>query len=70
MIEVLEECVLNNKIPFLGICIGMQLLADKGYEKGIHQGLGWIKGSIKKAKLAEPKYFQKKSIIQTAKQSA
>ena len=51
MIEALKECVLNNKIPFLGICIGMQLLADKGFEKGTHQGLGWIKGSIKKLKV-------------------
>ena len=48
MIEALKECVLYNKTPFLGICIGMQLLADKGFEKGTHQGLGWIKGSIKK----------------------
>ena len=55
MIEALEECVLNKKIPFLGICIGMQLLADKGYEKGIHQGLGWIKGSIKKLEIKNVK---------------
>ena len=48
MIEALKERVLNNKIPFLGICIGMQLLADKGFERGMHHGLGWIKGSIKK----------------------
>ena len=51
MIEALKACVLNNKVPFLGICIGMQLLADKGFEKGTHQGLGWIKGSIKKLKV-------------------
>ena len=51
MIEALEVRVLNNKVPFLGICIGMQLLADKGFEKGTHQGLGWIKGSIKKLKV-------------------
>ena len=48
MIDVLESCVLNNKIPFLGICVGMQLLAEDGYENGVHKGLGWIKGSIKK----------------------
>ena len=48
MIEALEENVLINKKPFLGICVGMQLLAEIGYENGIHQGLGWIKGSIKK----------------------
>jgi len=48
MIEVLEQCVLKKKIPFLGICVGMQLLADKSYENGEHKGLGWIGGSIKK----------------------
>ena len=51
MIEALEDNVLKNKKPFLGICVGMQLLAEKGYENGVHQGLGWIKGSIKKLKV-------------------
>ena len=48
MIDVLEDEVINKKKPFLGICVGMQLLAQTGYENGKHQGLGWIKGSIKK----------------------
>ena len=48
IIKALEESVLINKKPFLGICVGMQLLAETGYENGVHQGLGWIKGSIKK----------------------
>ena len=48
MVDALEQCVLKNKIPFLGICVGMQLLADESYENGKHKGLGWIKGSIKK----------------------
>ena len=48
MIGALEDSVLIKKKPFLGICVGMQLLADKGYENGVHQGLGWIKGSIRK----------------------
>ena len=43
----LEEQVINNKIPFLGICLGMQLLATKGYEHGENDGLGWIEGSVK-----------------------
>ena len=42
MIDVLNEVVLEKKKPFLGICIGMQLLATKGKEKGDHDGLGWI----------------------------
>tara|TARA_B110000116_G_C16655200_1_gene499198 strand:- start:166 stop:801 length:636 start_codon:yes stop_codon:yes gene_type:complete len=48
MIEALEESVIKNKIFFLGICVGMQLLADAGFENGKHLGLGWISGSIKK----------------------
>ena len=48
MIEALEESVIKNKKPFLGICVGMQLLADDSLENGKHIGLGWIKGSIKK----------------------
>ena len=47
MINALEETVLKKKIPFLGICVGMQLLAEKGFENGIHEGLGWIDGQIK-----------------------
>jgi glutamine amidotransferase len=48
MIEALEQSVIANKKPFLGICVGMQLLAEESFENGKHQGLGWIKGSIKK----------------------
>ena len=43
----LEQQVIKNKIPFLGICLGMQLLATKGYEHGENSGLGWIEGSVK-----------------------
>ena len=48
MIDSLENNVLNKKKPFLGICVGMQLLAEEGRENGTHDGLGWIKGSTKK----------------------
>lgn len=44
--EALAEAVLVNKKPFLGICVGMQLLAEKGYEHGEHDGLGWINGEV------------------------
>lgn len=47
-IEVLEKEVLNNGKPFLGICVGMQVLADNGYEGGDCSGLGWISGEVKK----------------------
>tara|TARA_Y100000590_G_scaffold374801_1_gene439358 strand:+ start:479 stop:1114 length:636 start_codon:yes stop_codon:yes gene_type:complete len=48
MIDQLSRSVIDKKKPFLGICVGMQLLADTSYENGEHKGLGWIKGSIKK----------------------
>ncbi|MCB2182806.1 MAG: imidazole glycerol phosphate synthase subunit HisH [Desulfobulbaceae bacterium] len=44
--EIVGERVLVKKIPFLGICLGMQLIADKGYEFGETEGLGWISGEI------------------------
>ena len=46
MIEALEESVIKGGKPFLGICIGMQLLASWGREHGDHQGLGWIDGEV------------------------
>ncbi len=44
---VLDKEVLENKIPVLGICVGMQILADKS-EEGTLPGLGWIKGEVRK----------------------
>jgi glutamine amidotransferase len=46
MVEALEEAVLKRARPFLGICVGMQLLADVGREFGDHTGLGWIAGDV------------------------
>jgi glutamine amidotransferase len=46
MIEVLREKVLKQGAPFLGICVGMQLLATVGREFGDHAGLGWIAGEV------------------------
>ena len=48
MIDALSQNVLIQKKPFLGICVGMQLLANISYENGEHKGLGWINGQIKK----------------------
>ena len=50
MIDILNEVVLEKKKPFLGICVGMQLLATEGKEKGNHKGLGWITGKVIKIK--------------------
>lgn len=50
MVEAMERRVRTGAVPFLGICVGMQLLADKGIEFGEHQGLGWIGGTVKAIK--------------------
>ena len=47
MIEALERRVVGEGAPFLGICVGMQLLADRGIEFGEHDGLGWIGGTVR-----------------------
>ncbi|WP_370177182.1 imidazole glycerol phosphate synthase subunit HisH [Alteriqipengyuania sp.] len=46
MIDALESRVLRDGVPFLGICVGMQLLATRGLEHGETQGLGWIEGEV------------------------
>ena len=46
MIEALNENVIEKKKPFMGICVGMQLLATTGHENGTHQGFGWIPGTV------------------------
>ncbi len=48
--QILTERVVRGGVPFLGICVGMQLMADYGKEKGKHAGLGWIRGIVKKIK--------------------
>lgn len=45
--EALEQRVRVEAVPFLGICVGMQLLADVGEEHGEHRGLGWIPGTVR-----------------------
>ena len=47
-IELLKDEVKVKKKPFLGICVGMQVLAEKGLEFGTHEGLGWIEGTVEK----------------------
>ena len=46
MRETLEERVIGGGVPFLGICVGMQLMAKRGLEKGVHDGFGWIDGDV------------------------
>lgn len=46
LIEALNEAVIAKQRPFLGICVGMQLMATLGIEYGEHRGLDWIKGKV------------------------
>lgn len=46
MIETLNEAVIKNATPFLGICVGMQLMASRGMEHGVTAGLGWVEGDV------------------------
>lgn len=54
MIDVLSEKVLGKGVPFLGICVGMQLLASVGREKIETPGLGWIPGAVERITPADP----------------
>jgi glutamine amidotransferase len=54
MVEALREAVLVKHTPFLGICVGMQLLASVGREFGDHKGLGWIAGEVVRLTPADP----------------
>ena len=46
MIEALDTRVQREGTPFLGICVGMQLMAEAGEEHGVHAGLGWMPGTV------------------------
>ena len=46
MVEALEMAAIKRARPFLGICVGMQLMASLGLEHGEHAGLGWIEGKV------------------------
>ena len=46
LVEVLQKEVVENKKPFLGICLGMQLICKKSYEEGEFEGLGWVDAEV------------------------
>ena len=54
VIEAMEEAVRRRGAPFLGICVGMQLLASRGLEFGETPGLGWIEGEVRRLEPADP----------------
>lgn len=53
MVEAMERRVLNEGAPFLGVCVGMQLLARTGEELGTHPGLGWLDGTVRQLDASE-----------------
>ncbi len=54
LVAAMERRVKDDGVPFLGICVGMQLLADTGEEHGVHKGLGWIGGAVRAMAPADP----------------
>ena len=48
LVDTLNEFAINNKKPILGICVGLQMFADTGYEETETKGLGWISGKVSK----------------------
>jgi len=46
MLDTLQQEVITRGKQFLGICVGMQMLFEKGHEHGVHDGLGWLKGEV------------------------
>lgn len=54
MWEAVEEAAIAKGRPFLGICVGMQLMSERGLEKTITGGLGWIAGDVKEITPSDP----------------
>jgi imidazole glycerol-phosphate synthase subunit HisH len=54
MMEALDEAVRRNGRPFLGICVGMQLMADRGREYTVTDGMGWIPGEVRRISPDDP----------------
>ena len=56
LVDTLNEFALTNKKPLLGICVGLQMFADIGYEESETKGLGWISGKVSKIDNQNGKY--------------
>ena len=54
MWEAVEEVAIRKGRPFLGICVGMQLMSERGLEKTVTNGFGWIAGDVKEITPADP----------------
>ena len=55
LVEAMEQRVLRDGVPFLGVCVGMQLLATRGREHGVTEGLGWIAGEVAPIERTDPR---------------
>lgn len=53
--DALRQAALERGRPFLGVCVGMQLMADLGEEHGEHRGLGWLPGRVRRLSPADPR---------------
>ncbi len=56
LVETLNDFAIKNKKPLLGICVGLQMFADVGYEETETKGLGWIPGKVTKIDNQNGKY--------------
>ncbi len=56
LVDTLSEFAIENKKPLLGICVGLQMFADIGYEETETKGLGWISGKVSKIDNKDGKY--------------
>jgi len=56
LVETLNEFAVTNKKPLIGICVGLQMFADVGYEEKQTKGLGWISGKVSKIDNQNGKY--------------
>ena len=56
LVDTLNEFAINKKKPLLGICVGLQMFADIGYEETETRGLGWISGKVSKIDNKDEKY--------------
>jgi len=54
MVEAIQETAIGKARPFLGICVGMQLMSSRGLEKTVTEGFGWIKGDVVIMKPTDP----------------
>ena len=54
LIDAMAERVRGGGVPFLGICVGMQLLATRGLEYGVTEGLGWVPGEVRLIERTDP----------------